>query len=92
LTLSGKTRPQFTRAFRDALNQGILDAHRNPTSTSHSVNVNTTSTSMLPINAGSNKPLLPALKRSSCCLVNPTRRSARTRYLETSCRSSSSPR
>jgi hypothetical protein len=38
-SLDGKKWPRFTRAFRNALNQGIFDAHGNPTPMPHSVYV-----------------------------------------------------
>jgi hypothetical protein len=38
-SINGKRRPMFTRAFRDALNAGILDAQGNPAPTPHGVYV-----------------------------------------------------
>ena len=38
-SISGKRRPKFTRAYRDALNHGILDTSNNPAPTPHGVYV-----------------------------------------------------
>ena len=67
-SLRGRKRPHFTKAFRDDINPGVRDAAGNPKPTPHGVYTSTTtSTSMSPTFAGSNKLLQPASKPSSSC-------------------------